>query len=551
MGFNLEQIIKLKKELEEESPEHDTPVGLMHPYWARKPMNIVSKIIECLAEPDDLILDPFMGSGTTVFSAISNNKSIIGTDINPLSVFLVKSILEVSNNPEEIVKYAGDFVNDFKNEVIPWYKIANDETYIERERFLVNGDFKNGDFSLTFAEIVTKKKVDNKWKERKVLTSFDKIKYADIPNEYMCNPINFDHIELLANSRIAIPRGAKLSHFYSYRNIATINFAINLINKSEAPSHIIDIYMLLLSSSLPLLRLSDKKASSQWPYWRPKKMLTSRNPVMVFEKRLQALNNVAKWWTNNNRSFKICDIKDSIKANQNNPAVCVECASIQNLDRVIPNGTKIDLIITDPPYSDQVPYLEYSALWIEILNLKLPVDAYKHEIVKTNSEKRIVDSENYLKRLSDSFDICCNLVKENGFIVWFYQDHKLKNWGCINDIAKKNNVDIIEIIPIPKQRRSMKTVTTPGKTLDGDLICIFQQKLILESKKEISFDKIITNLTNQMNLINDKSFFDKYSCLIKYSLKENYISVLSQKFKTVDDVLTHITDNSIVANKGN
>ena len=48
MGFNLEQIIKLKKELEEESPEHDTPVGLMHPYWARKPMNIVSKIIECL-----------------------------------------------------------------------------------------------------------------------------------------------------------------------------------------------------------------------------------------------------------------------------------------------------------------------------------------------------------------------------------------------------------------------------------------------------------------------------------------------------------------------
>ncbi|AKB85364.1 DNA methyltransferase [Methanococcoides methylutens] len=540
----MDRIIKLKKELEKGVPEHDTPVGLIHPYWARKPMNIVSKIIECLAEPDDLILDPFMGSGTTIFSAISNKKSIIGTDINPLSVFLVKTLLDISKESEEILKSARDFVDEFESNVLPWYKLANDDTYIERERFQVNGNFENGNFSLNLAEIVTKKKVGNKWKGRKALTSFDRINYVDIPKRYMSHPINFESIELLANSRIAIPRGAKLSHFYSYRNMAAINFALNLINKSKAPLYAKDIYLLLLSSSLPLLRFSDKKASSQWPYWRPKKMLTSRNPVIVFEKRLQALDNVAKWWDDNNVDFKISNMKNITKSNRHNPTVCVECAAIQELKNIIPSDTKVDLIITDPPYSDQVPYLEYSALWIEILNLKLPVDAYMHEIVKTNAEKRIVDSASYLKRLSEALEICCNLVKINGLIVWFYQDHELKNWACINDVAKNNNVEVVEIIPIPKQRRSMKTVTTPGKTLDGDLICIFQKKATLDAKKEISFETIIDNLTNQINLINEQSFFDKYSRLIEYSLKENYISILSQRFKTVDDVLTFIIENS-------
>lgn len=535
----MQRVSKLKKRLENISPEHDTPVGLIHPYWARKPMNVVTEIIKCLSKPGDLILDPFMGSGTIIFSALSLKRSIIGTDINPLSVFLVKSILELGFDTKKMFKYAECFVEEFSNTVLPWYKISNDGKYIERERYLVKGDFENGNFSLSLSEIVTKKVIRNRWSERKVINSFENLSYSIIPKTYLNKPINFAKIELPPNSRIAIPKGARLSHFYSEKNTAAINFAIELINTKDVPESIKDMYMLLLSSSLPMLRLSDKKASSQWPYWRPKKMLTSRNPVMVFSKRLDALREAIEWINNNINNVELIDIEDIFGYSQEHLAVCIKEIAVQKLLNNI-HDKKVDLIITDPPYSDQIPYLEYSALWINLLNLKLPKDAYKHEIVKTDSSKRLSDSKNYLERLSNGFDICCKIVREDGFIVWFYQDQELRSWSCINETARKNNVDIVEIIPIPKQRRSIKTVTSPGSTLDGDLICIFQKKRKLDYKKENNFDEMVDKLSFQLNSINHKSYFEKYSCLIKYSLKENYIHQLYEKFETVKNALNYI-----------
>ena len=34
-----------KKNLLKLSPVHDNPSGLIHPYWARKPLNIIASII--------------------------------------------------------------------------------------------------------------------------------------------------------------------------------------------------------------------------------------------------------------------------------------------------------------------------------------------------------------------------------------------------------------------------------------------------------------------------------------------------------------------------
>jgi 16S rRNA G966 N2-methylase RsmD len=63
-----------------------------HPYPARMMPLIAKKIIQTYAtKDDDIILDPFCGSGTVLVEAIVHNKNAIGFDINPLAILITKA----------------------------------------------------------------------------------------------------------------------------------------------------------------------------------------------------------------------------------------------------------------------------------------------------------------------------------------------------------------------------------------------------------------------------------------------------------------------------
>lgn len=59
-------------------------------YPARFAPEFVRTVIEAFSNPGDTIFDPFMGGGTTLVEAIVSGRHAIGTDINPLAVFLAK-----------------------------------------------------------------------------------------------------------------------------------------------------------------------------------------------------------------------------------------------------------------------------------------------------------------------------------------------------------------------------------------------------------------------------------------------------------------------------
>ena len=65
----------------------------MHKYWGRKPPNVVAKYIENYCPEGGVVLDPFLGSGTTAFEAIRTGRKVIGIDINPLAIFITKTTL--------------------------------------------------------------------------------------------------------------------------------------------------------------------------------------------------------------------------------------------------------------------------------------------------------------------------------------------------------------------------------------------------------------------------------------------------------------------------
>lgn len=59
-----------------------------HPYPAKFVPQIPSELIQTLSEPGDWVLDPFVGSGTTLVEANLAGRHALGVDVNPLSCLI-------------------------------------------------------------------------------------------------------------------------------------------------------------------------------------------------------------------------------------------------------------------------------------------------------------------------------------------------------------------------------------------------------------------------------------------------------------------------------
>lgn len=63
----------------------------IHPYPAKFPPQLPSKIIRMLSSKGEKIWDPFGGSGTTALEALLNDRNCISTDINPIGSIIGKA----------------------------------------------------------------------------------------------------------------------------------------------------------------------------------------------------------------------------------------------------------------------------------------------------------------------------------------------------------------------------------------------------------------------------------------------------------------------------
>lgn len=72
----------------------------VHGYFTKQAWNVVAEYIKNFSKPGDLVLDPFGGSGVTAIEALMNNRKAISTDINPMAVFIVNSLIAPVNFDE-------------------------------------------------------------------------------------------------------------------------------------------------------------------------------------------------------------------------------------------------------------------------------------------------------------------------------------------------------------------------------------------------------------------------------------------------------------------
>jgi len=89
--------------------------GLTHDFYrypARFSPTFAGQAIELFSQPDDLVLDPYMGGGTVVVEAARLGRDVVGNDINALSHFLasVKTSPLSSGEHGAVARWAVDII---------------------------------------------------------------------------------------------------------------------------------------------------------------------------------------------------------------------------------------------------------------------------------------------------------------------------------------------------------------------------------------------------------------------------------------------------------
>ncbi|MEE1953581.1 DNA methyltransferase [Aeromonas sp. 75A] len=131
-NFPFESIDRIA-EIESYRKEINRPIYHIHKWWAKRLGSVFRSIISgSLSENDwpdfyqkqnfkgKIVLDPFMGSGTTLGEAIKLGANVIGCDVNPVSTFIVTQSL-TNVDISRLHQYFSKIENDIKDQILGYY----------------------------------------------------------------------------------------------------------------------------------------------------------------------------------------------------------------------------------------------------------------------------------------------------------------------------------------------------------------------------------------------------------------------------------------------
>ncbi len=82
------------------------PDGFKHP--ARKPVNLLRRIIQASTDEGDTVLDPFMGSGTTGVACVQTDRAFIGCEMDEHYFTMARTRMEMAQAPLFAAQEASD-----------------------------------------------------------------------------------------------------------------------------------------------------------------------------------------------------------------------------------------------------------------------------------------------------------------------------------------------------------------------------------------------------------------------------------------------------------
>src|SRR5438093_552621 len=103
----------------------------VHPYFTRRPANVVRAYIDRYSQLGDTVFDPFGGTGVTAIEALLAGRRAIHSDLNPFANFITANIADLSLETTVPLKQAFQRVESECAEKLQSLE-ASDEQHVQK-----------------------------------------------------------------------------------------------------------------------------------------------------------------------------------------------------------------------------------------------------------------------------------------------------------------------------------------------------------------------------------------------------------------------------------
>lgn len=392
-----------------------------HKYWGKKPFEPVSYAIENLTDRHDVVLDPFVGSGVVVRESARLGRRFVGVDLNPIAIEISKLLVsppEVSVVKEGLVEIERRVCREIEDS----YK-RNDTDDVASHYLWENR---------TLLQVWVVRRRGGGGRQIYEPTEHDKRrleKYEGYQSRHIRPPRFF------TNSRINASPDLALNDLFTGRALRNIDLLLDAI--SSLPSSIQPIFRLCLTAACGQMsnmvfaitgrgkttgHPSSKVEVGSWVigYWRPE-LHFEINVWNCFVLRVHRLIKALKE-ADLSMPCLLSDHPSDVLSGR--ATGTIYCDDALEALRVFP-ANSIDLILTDPPHSDRVPYLELSELWNAILGHTVD---FQREIVVSNARERRKGLTEYSRALREFLALAGQVLKKGRFLVLLFNARESLSW---------------------------------------------------------------------------------------------------------------------------
>ena len=401
-----------------------------HKYWGKKPAEPMRYLIQHLCPEGGLVVDPFLGSGISALEAVQLKRRFVGMDINPAAVRLTRML--VSPPTAQAVYEAFTRVSALvKEAILESYTTAQNRPathYVWRDNVMemvwrTNGESRNRlelppdeqDIALVerFASYQPQRLRAPRFFTNSRINSFPSLTFKELFTGRALR-----NIELLLAAIDDLPtvmrEPMRLSLTAAVGQMSKMVFAITGRGKTTGIS-------------------SERMEVGSWVigYWRPEQHFEV-NVWNCFERRVQKLIKAVAESESVHFDAKPGTLSEVCDGDADHAILNGDCLAL--LPQLADNS--VDLIITDPPHGDRIPYLELSELWNVILGEE---PLFEAEIVVSNAKERSKKSAGYNQAMTQFLEIASRKLRESGCLVLFFNARTEASWKFLNSFSASAN----------------------------------------------------------------------------------------------------------------
>jgi len=397
----------------------------VHPYFTRRPANVVRKYILHYSQEGDRVLDPFGGSGVTAIEAFLENRVGIQNDINPLANFIADGIAQLAQGN------LSDYRNALASLQEACQKRLNEIYYADETRL---------------NEIIGKLKLPE---NVKLPSNSDVACYHELftPRQLASLAVLKEYIDRIQNQDIK--SSLLLAWSASLGKLNRTFLSAEGRAESRGGSSIFSIY-----------RYKVAKEPVELNPWET--FIERANNVLAAKTEIDQIIEVKKRTTGWFGSFEthVLDIAElSEKLN-----------------------TPVDYIFTDPPYGGHISYLDLSTLWNSWLNSNPSLQVREKELI-VGGELKLPETV-YITRLGNSIRECVRLLKHGRWLSVVFQHWNIDYFKAILSAASEEGAQLkAAISQIGDPIWSMHKKKNKESVLAGELILTFYKSGLRQNSK--------------------------------------------------------------------